>query len=264
MKRIVILSVLLISSTAFAQREEKKDTTRINVGEMEILVISHEDKAVIDTIDAAPTEVEKEKIKAHWAGLDMGFTALMNPDFGTSFAEHPYWENDPGRSMTWNLNLFEHKFGRTVGFTTGMGFSFTQTAFKDNYVLVYTSDTLYAEIDSVNTYSKNKLRATYLTVPLLLDICSVKKGGDGFYLAAGVVGGVRISSRIKRIGEQDGKEFRQEEKGVYGLNAFRLDATIRTGYDNWGAFASYNLMPLFETSKTVSVYPLTVGLTLNF
>ena len=103
-----------------------------------------------------------------------------------------------------------------------------------------------------------------MTVPLLLDICSVKKGGDGFYLAAGVVGGVRISSRIKRIGELDGKEFRQEEKGVYGLNAFRLDATIRTGYDNWGAFASYNLMPLFETSKTVAVYPLTVGLTLNF
>jgi hypothetical protein len=264
MKRVIILSVVLFASSTFAQKEDKKDTTRINVGEMEIIVISHDHDTKIDTIDAAPTETEKEKIKAHWAGLDMGFTTLMNSGFGSSFSDHPYWENDPGRSMTWNLNLFEHKFGRTVGFTTGMGFSFTQTAFKDNYVLVYTSDTLYAEIDSVNTYSKNKLRATYLTIPLLLDICSVKKGGDGFYLAAGVVGGVRISSRIKRIGELDGKEFRQEEKGVYGLNAFKLDATIRTGYDNWGAFASYNVLPLFENSKTVAVYPLTVGLTLNF
>jgi hypothetical protein len=264
MKRVVILSVVLFASSTFAQKEDRKDTTRINLGDTEIIVISHDADTKIDTIDAAPTETEKEKIKAHWAGLDMGFTTLMNSGFGTSFSDHPYWANDPGRSMTWNLNLFEHKFGRTVGFTTGMGFSFTQTAFKDNYVLVYTSDTLYAEIDSVNTYAKNKLRATYLTVPLLLDICSVKKGGDGFYLAAGVVGGVRISSRIKRIGELDGKEFRQEEKGVYGLNAFKLDATIRTGYDNWGAFASYNVLPLFENSKTVAVYPLTVGLTLNF
>jgi hypothetical protein len=264
MKRVIILSVVLFASSTFAQKEDRKDTTRINVGDTEIIVISHDEDTKIDTIDAAPTEAEKEKIKAHWAGLDMGFTTLMNSSFGTTFNDHPYWENDPGRSMTWNLNLFEHKFGRTVGFTTGMGFSFTQTAFKDNYVLVYTSDTLYAEIDSVNTYSKNKLRATYLTIPLLLDICSVKKGGDGFYLAAGVVGGVRISSRIKRIGELDGKEFRQEEKGVYGLNAFKLDATIRTGYDNWGAFASYNVLPLFENSKTVVVYPLTVGLTLNF
>jgi len=264
MKKTGTLLTLFFVSVSFAQMENKKDTTRINLGETEIIVISHQNDKDNDTIDAAPRESEKEKIKAHWAGLDMGFTSLMNSSFGTTFTDHPYWQNDPGRSMTWNLNLFEHKFGRTIGFTTGMGFSFTQTAFKDNYLLVYTSDTLYAEIDSVSSYSKNKLRAAYLTVPLLLDICSVKKGGDGFYLAAGFVGGVRISSRIKRIGELNGKEFRQEVKGVYGLNAFRLDATVRTGYDNWGAFASYNLLPLFETNKTVAVYPLTVGLTLNF
>lgn len=263
MKTIFVAIVTSVSIGLFAQKEVK-DTTRINLGDTEVLVIYLDKHQDSDSTDVLSMKSDKEKVRAHWAGLDMGFTALLRPDFRTSFASHPYWENDPGRSMTWNLNLFEHKFGRTVGFTTGMGFSFTQTAFKDNYVLVYTSDTLYAEIDSVNTYSKNKLRATYLTVPLLLDICSVKKGGDGFYLAAGVVGGVRISSRIKRIGELDGKEFRQEEKGVYGLNAFRLDATIRTGYANWGAFASYNLMPLFETSKTIAVYPLTVGLTLNF
>ena len=263
MKTGLFAAALLLSFTFKAQRENKKDTTRIHIGEMEVVVISH-DEDEIDSLDAAPPAGEREKVRAHWAGLDMGFTALMNTNFGTSFSEHPYWENDPGKSMTWNLNLFEHKFGRTIGFTTGLGFSFTQAAFKDNYLLISTADTLYAEIDTVYSYSKNKLRATYLTVPLLLDICSVKKGGDGFYLAAGFVAGVRISSRVKRIGELDGKDFRQNIKGVYGLNAFRLDATIRTGYDNWGIFASYNLLPMFETNKTVAVYPLTVGLSLNF
>jgi hypothetical protein len=262
MKTRALMVALSMSSLMIAQ---EKDTIRVNLGEKEIIIITVDKENIkLDTVDAAPSEDEKTEINGHWAGVDFGFGVLMNNQFNTNFNTTPYWENDPGKSMTWNLNFFEHKFGRTVGFTTGLGLSFTQTAFKDNYLLVYSADTLYAEIDTVNTYSKNKLRSTYLTVPLLLDICSVKNGGDGFYLAAGLVGGVRIASRIKRIGELDGKEFRQNVKGVYGLNSFRLDATIRTGYDGWGAFATYNLLPLFETSKTVAVYPLTVGLTLNF
>ena len=260
-KRVLIIS-LSLNCLILAQ---EKDTTLLNTGETEVIVITHKNENIkLDTVDAAPSEDEKIKIKGHWAGLDLGFGMLMNTQFNTDFSKTPYWENDPGKSITLNLNLFEHKFGRTVGFTTGLGLSFTQTAFKDNYLLLYSADTLYAEIDSVNFYSKNKLKSTYLMAPLLLDICSLKNGCDGFYLAAGLVGGVRIASRIKRIGDLDGKEFRQNIKGVYGLNSFRLDATVRTGYDNWGAFASYNFLPLFETSKTVAVYSLTVGFSLNY
>ena len=268
MKKLIYSAILFVSATAVAQEEPKPDTTRMNMGKVEIIIVDHSkddfEDMENDTIDAAPSEDEKENFGGHWAGLDMGFTMLMNEQFQPSFDNHPYWENDPARSMTWNLNILEHKFGRSIGLTTGLGFSFTQTAFKENYILTSTSDTLFAVIDSVNTYSKNKLRATYLTVPLLFDICSPKKGEDGFYFATGVVGGVRIASKIKRNGEFDGKEFQQKEKGVYGLNSFKLDATVRTGYGNWGAFATYSLLPMFDTDKTVAVHPLTFGLTLNF
>jgi hypothetical protein len=43
-----------------------------------------------------------------------------------------------------------------------------------------------------------------------------------------------------------------------------LDAAMRMGYGNWGAFATYSLLPLFETSKTTEVFPLTFGLSINF
>jgi len=269
MKKALYSAIILFSTAAFAQEEPKPDTTRLNMGNVEIILVDHgdEEEMDMDTIDAAPDEDDREKYEAHWAGLDMGFSILTNNQMNTDFDNYPYWKNDPARSMTWNLNLLEHKFGiarEYFGLTTGLGFSFTQIAFRDNYLLTNTADTLYAIIDSVNDYSKNKLKASYLTVPLLLEFCTNADDDKSFYLAAGIIGGVRMASRIKRHGEFDGKEFQQVEKGVYGLNSFKLDGTVRLGYGSWGAFATYSLMPLFDTDKTAEVYPLTFGLTLNF
>jgi hypothetical protein len=266
---LITASIVLLAGTSLAQEEKHPDTTRMNMGKVEIIIVDKSGSAEqkIDTIDAAPDENEKKSFEAHWAGLDMGFGMLMNSSMQPDFADYPYWKNEPARSMTWNLNLLEHKFkiaGPYLGITTGLGFSFTQVAFKDNYILQHNSDTLMAFVDTLNVYSKNKLKATYLTVPLLLEIATNEDEDKSFYLAAGVVGGVRIASKVKRVGEFDGKEFKQVEKGVYGLNSFKLDGTVRLGYGSWGAFASYSLLPLFDTEKTTEVYPLTFGLSLNF
>jgi hypothetical protein len=268
---LLTLPILFTAGFSFAQEEKSPDTTRVNLGKMEIIIIdkSGDKGAKIDTIDAAPDDKSKSKrnYEAHWAGLDMGFNVMMNSAMNSNFDAYPYWENDPARSMTWNLNILEHKFkiaGPYVGITTGLGFSFTQLAFRDNYVLFSSSDTLFAVVDTISSYSKNKLRANYLTVPLLIEFATNADEDKSFYLAAGVVGGVRLSSKVKREGEIDGKNFKQQEKGVYGLNPFKLDATVRMGYGSWGAFASYSLMPLFDTGKTTEVYPLTFGLSLNF
>ena len=265
------LAVLLSSTGLFAQ-ETTPDTTRVNMRKMEIIFVDHSNEEMegsedIDTVDAVPSDDDRKKHEAHWAGLDMGFGMNMNSAMGTSFDANPYWEKDPARSMTWNLNILERKFAivkQYVGITTGLGFSFTQLAFRDNYVLQNNADTLFAVIDTVNSYSKNKLRANYLTVPLLIEFATNEDPDKSFYLAAGVVGGVRLSSKVKRTGEFDGKDFKQSLKGVYGLNSFKLDALVRLGYGDWGAFASYSLMPLFDTEKTIEVYPLTFGLSMNF
>jgi hypothetical protein len=269
MKQLFYLLSLLSFTSVHSQEEIKKDTTRINIGKVEVILVDHETDASekMDTIDAAPAENEKRIFEAHWAGLDMGFTSLMNSSLDNTFAGYKYWENDPAKSMTWNLNLWEHKFSlykEFIGITTGLGFSFTQIAFKDNYMLVATSDTLLGLIPmptpETQDYKKNKLKATYLTVPLLLEFCTNEDADKSFYLAAGVVGGVRISSRYKRTME-DNKDI---QKGTFALSSFKLDAAMRMGYGNWGAFATYALMPLFETSKTIEVFPLTFGLTMNF
>lgn len=283
MRKIILFPVFVFYFlNSFAQEAEQKnvdtDTTRFKLGKSQVIVIGENGKGKkveysskneeqdIDTVDASPSEAEQIHNEAHWAGMDLGFGVLLNSNGNTNFGKHDYWNNDPAKSIAFNLNLLEHKFSiykSYIGITTGLGFGFTQVAFKNNYLLQSSKDSLFATIDTTANYSKNKLRASYLQVPLLLEFCSSQD--EDFYLAAGVVGGVRLTSKVKRIGKElDGKEFEIKNKGTYGLNPFKLDAMVRFGYADWGAFASYSLLPVFDTKLTDEIHPFTFGMTLNF
>ena len=275
--------MLLLSPIGFTQEEIETDpdTTRMKIGNTTIIIIienNGEEETIItddfDTVDWGSDDPDRDdygrkskRSEAHWAGLDFGVLMMMDENFNNSFASTPYWDNDIARSHVINLNPLEYKlnFGTPiVGLTTGLGFSFTSVAFKDDYLLMDNADSLYAVVDTVNSYSKNKLKATYLTVPLMLEFNTSRYNHKNVYIAAGVVGGLRITSKVKRKGEYDGKRFKQKEKGTYGLNSFKLDAAVRLGFGDVGVFANYSLLPLFDTKKTVEVYPLTFGLSMNF
>lgn len=259
-----------------APEEVESDTMRVKFGKTQVLVVNNEgeEEEGFDEDDndgeEEGYEEEPEKSKrsdAHWAGIDLGFMMLMDANRENSFANNPYWKNDPAKSQVWNLNILEHKFNfgqPFVGLTTGLGFSFTSVAFRDSYLIQSSADSVYAIRDTVNSYSKNKLKATYLTAPIMLEFNTSRDESKSFYLAAGVVGGVRIASKTKRTGELDGKEFKEKVKGAYNLNPFKLDAAVRFGYADWGVFANYSLLPLFDKGKTIEIYPLTFGLSVNF
>lgn len=254
---------LLLGGTVLAQQP---DTTRLNFGKTQIIVVENpdgeDDPETGDTIDAAPDPEELMEIEAHWAGLEFGPTILLNNSMKSSFPNDPQWENDPGRSFSWNLNFIEHKFKiyqNYVGLTTGLGFNWTQIGLKQ-YNLNVDNDSLWAVTDTVNVYKRNTLRAIYLTAPLMLEFCTSNEENGKFYLAAGVIGGVRIGSSVKTKTDDN----KDKTKGTYGLEAFRLDAAVKLGYKNFGVFANYNLLPMFDTDKTAAVYPLTFGLSLNF
>ncbi len=257
-------------------KEVESDTMKMKFGKTQVLVINNgeedwddEEGFDEDDEDLGPEEEPRKSRKsdAHWAGLDLGFMMLLDENRENTFANNPYWKNDPAKSQVWNLNFLEHKFNLGqpfVGLTTGLGFSFTSVAFRDSYLIQSSADSVFAAVDSVSSYSKNKLKATYLTAPLMLEFNTSRDASNSFYLAAGVVGGVRIASKTKRQGEFDGKEFKEKVKGPYNLNPFKLDAAVRFGYADWGIFANYSLLPLFDKGKTIEIYPLTFGLSVNF
>jgi hypothetical protein len=282
-----LIALLLLGFGSYAQEETEviesipeseiteTDTMKMKFGKTQVLVISKssgeeessEDEEDVDTKEEEEPRERSRKSEAHWAGVDFGFSILLDDKQDNAFTDHPYWKNDAAKSQVWNLNIIEHKinFGTPfVGLTTGLGFNFTSVAFKNNYLIQSSTDSVFAVMDTVNIFSKNKLKAAYLTVPLMLEFNTSRDEDRSFYLAAGVVGGVRIASKTKRKGEFDGKEFKEKVKAPFNLNPFKLDAAVRVGYGSWGMFANYSLLPLFETGKTVELYPLTFGLSLNF
>ena len=273
MKKLIFISTLILASGISAQENPEtpkppkspepsttSDTTRFNIKKMEVILVSKD-----DTIDAAPDQPTRNN-DAHWDGLDFGFNVMTNGNGGDNFPGYKYWENDPTRSIYFNFNIAEHKLKiiqEYVGLTTGIGFNFNQIAFKNNVVLVETADSIVGVV-SPQDFTKNKLRAVYLQIPLLLEFNTNKDNEKGVYLAAGAIGGVRLSSKTKRVGEIDGDKFVDKSKGTYALNPFKLDLTARVGYGDVGAFINYSVLPLFDTDKTTEVFPLTFGLTLSF
>ncbi|TNE54056.1 MAG: hypothetical protein EP338_09200 [Bacteroidetes bacterium] len=261
----------LLACYAFTGIAQEDDTTRVNLGGMEVLVIDKK-KDANDTIDAAPDhdpDEDEHKLigEGHWGGIDFGPTILMNSAMKTQFPDQPQWQNDPGKSFYWNINIFDTRlnvYKEYVGITTGFGINFTQIGIKNNEILMESPDSLWFVKDSVNVYSKNKLRGTYLQVPLLIEFNTNKKESKSFYLATGVIGGVRVGSALIQKVDNNGSRKKEKYKGTYGLQAFKADATVRMGYSRWGLFANYALIPLFDTNLTSEAYPLTFGLTYNF
>lgn len=268
--KTVMTSVLAFLLMGSLNAQEVPDTTRIKLGGSELIVISPKGSEIKieedGSINAEPDEEELNSIEAHWAALEFGPTLLLNSSMKSSFPNDPQWENDPGKSFSWNLNVLEHKFPiykNYVGITTGLGFNWTQIGLRQ-YILNDSADSLWVVKDSVNDYKKNKLRAIYLTAPLMFEFCTSADGDEGFFLAAGVIGGVRIGSSTKSVIESNNNKIKTRDRGTMGLDAFRLDAAVKLGYQDWGVFANYSIIPLFDTDKTVGVYPLTFGLSYNF
>lgn len=277
MKTILLSGMAIFSLICVNAQENKPDTTRLNLGETEVLIIKNQKGTLVidgntepsDSLASKSSEEEKEETShdGHWAGIDMGVTMLMNNQFKASFPNDLQWENDPAKSFYWNINLIDHRFNlykEHIGITTGLGVNFTQIGLRNNYILRENADSLWAVPDSINVYAKNKLRMTYLQIPLLLEFNTSSDEDKTFYFAAGVIGGIRIGSSLKRKNEVKGFESKEVLKGTYGINAFKLDGTVRIGYGQWGAFANYSLIPLFDTKKTAEAQALTFGLTLNF
>lgn len=225
-----------------------------------------------DEIISKFKDIEEEleitkRYDAHWAGFDFGSLISMSKGFNSTFENNPYWENNIGKSSSINVNLLEYKlpiFKQYFGLTTGFGMAFSTIGFRDNYVLFHNQDTVFAVKETLQSYRNNSLTAGYFTVPLLLEFSTKPKQKKSFYVAAGVVGGIRFSSYTTKTGKyENGDRFQNVVRSKYNLNPFTLEATLRAGYGLIGIYASYQLNSLFKNNKTVDVFPFKVGLTLN-
>ncbi|MDA0883025.1 MAG: outer membrane beta-barrel protein, partial [Bacteroidetes bacterium] len=250
-----------------------KDTTKIAVGDLK-LVLVNDDKVGAsvstgdDDDDEPMTDQELKSALTFWSGVDAGVNILLDKNNSTDFTnEHEWLDLDYSRSMSWSFNLVDAKVRLVkdyVGIYTGLGLTYNSYGLKENVRLMANNDSTYADrADSLAGYipfTKNKLRASYLRIPLMLEFNTSLDPERTFHVSAGVIGGWNMGTINKVKYEEDGNDVKNRSKGDYNLTPFTLDASVRVGYRNFTLFANYGLTPLFEDGKGPEVYPLTVGL----
>lgn len=272
MKKIALIFTVMLGAFAMnAQNEAKSDTARFPLGEVEILVVSKPDTTNDNSVDSLSNVIEvpdapSKNDLTHWGGLDLGVNFLVNSDNKMKYPANDEWiELDHSKSLSWRFNFIEQKI-RIVkdyaGIITGVSLVYNSYSFDKNVALFGNSDSTFAVLDTVSQYSKNKLRATYLQVPLMLEFNTSNDPERTFHVAAGVIGGWKIGSQYKQKFENDGKEYKVKVSDDYNLSPLTLDATARIGYRNLTLFATYGLTSLFKDYKGPEVYPVTIGLSL--
>jgi Outer membrane protein beta-barrel domain len=276
MKKIfTIIAMLALANLGLAQEEGGPDTTRFKVGSMEFIIIDN-DTTLIDVDDTDPdvdrkdTEITyKPGDLTYWGGIDVGVNILMNNQFQSSFAEE-HLIMDPAKSFSYSFNFFEKrlKFGTEhVGLVTGLGFTNSRFGFSnDRLRLDSNADSTFGVVDSslTNGFNLNQLRVSYFNIPVLLHFNTSKNHKKNFHISLGIIGGVRIGSKMKYKYDVLGGESKDKTSARYNLNAFQASLTARMGYRNFGVFANFDMLPLFQNGTSTVAKPLTFGASFNF
>jgi len=303
---IILFSLLLtISGGAFAQQEKKCpmhkhhhcDSTHMDMQGVRIEKIG--DDSVVIYINKKHMDhfnfgnwpfCKKKKFNGHWAGVDLGFNGYVTPDFNMNFSpKDDYLNMNTARSLMVNLNFFEFNanlYKNHIGFTTGLGFQFSNYYFTNNYVMLKDSAVLvaYKVQDQNGNYvnlQRNKLFISYLNLPLLFEYqTNARMKINSFHLTLGVIAGVRISSYTKQVYQNTDQTYYLVDKagnriasyyvddkvvrsrGAYHLSPFKLDAALRVGWSHLNLWATCSITQMFQKNKGPEIYPWNIGITL--
>ncbi|WP_462219450.1 outer membrane beta-barrel protein [Ferruginibacter sp.] len=282
---ITFLAAAIICSTATAQtdstKKQKSDTIRIGG----IIIVKNgknkNNKEVDITMGRKNSERKKNaNVSTNWWIVDLGFANYTD---NTNYANTgTYLVNRPG-SPALNENDFKLRAGKSVNVNIwffmqrlklgtphvnlkyGVGLELnnyrykSSVSYKEGGAVPYTAGTQtnapFIFRDSV-AFSKNKLAADYLTVPLMLNFNSnpgSKKKGISF--SAGVSAGYLYGQRNKQKSDGRGKD---KNRGDYDLNRFKLSYVAELGLGSVRFYGSYSPKSFYE--HDLDMKPYTFGL----
>lgn len=201
----------------------------------------------------------------HWGGFDAGLNLLLGPGSAANFdGEYAFLQLKPLKSWNFNFNIADVgiAFSRShvAGLYTGIGLGWNNYSLNAPVRLVKGDHHLEADWvdESVEgRVKKSKLGVLYVQMPLMIEVRPTR----GFFIAAGVTGGLKIDSWSK-IKFMD--KYKEKVHGDYYVNPLKLDATLRAGGSDMGFYASFNLLPLFEEACGPTAHTFNVGFTLLF
>jgi hypothetical protein len=209
-------------------------------------------------------------LSTNWLIVDLGFTNFNdNTNYGSASAQ----KFAPGGSSDWfklknnksvdvniwffmqRLNLIKH----VVNLKYGLGIELNNYRYQTN--IKYETDASNATeviMDTVS-YSKNKLAADYVTVPVMINFNFTPKLKDGFGISVGMSAGYLYSSRQKLVSGEFGKHKTFND---FDLNPWKLSYIAEAQLGPVKLFGSLAAKSMFN-KQGLDQTPYTFGIRLS-
>lgn len=284
-KILLILSSFCLINFSFSQTDSTPnstvDTIQVGVYKIPNKTYSSSDEAnakrkrhTADIVFGYSSKRKQSNVSTSWWILDLGFANYRDQtnypvaQTGSYFQTHKNGMVD-ARSMSlvnkkssnvniWifmqKLNLSKHQ----MNLKYGLGLEMYNFRFENN--LSYRRDPKnFVFNDSIN-FSKNKLYAGYVTIPVMLNFSPTPSKKNGFKMSAGMSFGYLLSSRNKQISNERGK---QKISGNFNLEPFRVATIAELGLGPVTLYGSYSLNSLHKSSTGLEQYPYAIGIRLT-
>lgn len=287
MKQLILLLAttffcISINAQTDSTKKQKKDTIRIG----SIVIVKHgknspdKHKGVEITMGRKGKQrKQNSNISTNWGILDIGFSNYSDntnyANAGNYLVNRPGYpaldKNDfklrTGKSINVNFWFFMQKVNLAkhyVNLKYGVGLELnnyrykSSISYKENGLVPYTVSTQtnapFIFRDSIS-FTKNKLAADYVTVPLMLNFVSNPNSPNkGISFSAGVSAGYLYSQRNKQKSSDRGKD---KNKGDYDLEKFKFSYIAEVGLGPVRFYGSYSPKSIYEHS--LDIKPFTVG-----
>jgi hypothetical protein len=289
-KLFTLMALVSLCTLANAQTDSTKisnETDTIRIGN--IIIINKGDKngenhgSVSHHVSIGRSHKKKlSNVSTNWGILDLGFANysdetnysatggyLYNRPGAVPVGKSDFNLND-GKSVNVNiwfflqrLNLIKH----TVNLKYGLGLDLNNYRYKSAANISYLESNPYitnqptsAVIirDSIN-FSKNKLAADYISVPLMLNfLTNPGYNNKGLSFSVGISAGYLYNSRNKQISPERGK---LKNRGDYDLERFKLSYIAELGLGPIKLYGSYTPHSIYTTG--LNMKPYAVGIRLS-
>lgn len=288
-KTILILNMVFAGMTSFAQTDsvkvDRKDDT-IRIGGMIILKkgTPNEEKRRVTVTVGNKRKQTNSNISTSSFIVDLGFANWTDKTNYEKAGNEGYIVNKPGspgltatdfklktvKSVNVNIWFFMQRMNlikHYVNLKYGLGIELNNYRFTSDisfnegganpYNSLQNIPHAFVFRDSVH-FSKNKLAADYVTVPLMLNFnTNPNDNKKGLSISAGVSMGYLYSSRNKQVSHERGKE---KNRADYDLEKWKFSYVGELGLGPVRLYGSYSPKSIFQNDLNFTPYAIGIRL----
>lgn len=212
-------------------------------------------------VQTQPKTVRKNRYHiaspGHIAFFEVGINMLPNPDYSAYPNDGTFLDLRHALSTQWAFTIPDVTVklvpNGVLAVSAGLQIIWNNWTFVNDITLEKQNGRIIPVPTPEPNPKKTKLTTFGLQVPLILEI----NLPQDFFIAGGVYGGVNIGANTK-------VKFPKSKMRDPYMNPFYYGVTGRVGYSDFYIYANYGLTGLFQKDKGPKVFPLTIGVGIEF